>query len=75
MAGHAAASDGVTHDEPNPYQKEIVMTDDMKRQPGNTGPGGGKNDGPAEDPFHNVILFPSRRKEPNDREPPPPSAA
>ncbi|MGS1017450.1 hypothetical protein [Allosphingosinicella humi] len=51
------------------------MTDDMKRQRGTTGPGGDKSDAPAEDPFHNVILFPGRRKEPNNQEPPPPSAA
>ena len=75
MARRASASDDVNHDETNPNQEEIVMTDDMKRQPRNSGPESGKDDTPAKDPFHNVILFPGRRKEGSNQEPPPPSAA
>ena len=75
MARRPSASDDVKHDETNPNQEEIVMTDDMKRQPRNTGPDSGKDDTPAKDPFHNVILFPGRRKEGSNQEPPPPSAA
>lgn len=75
MARRPPASDDVKHDETNPNQEEIVMTDDMERQPRNTDPdSGGKDDSPAKDPFHNVILFPGRRKEGSNQEPPPSAA-
>jgi hypothetical protein len=72
MARRGAAADELSDGEPNPYQKEIVMTDDTKREPTARG---GRSNRPAEDPFHNVILFPNRRKEPSNEGPPPPSAA
>ncbi len=63
----------MSHDERHQTHEEIVMTDDMKHQPP-PGQGSGKNETPSEDPFHNVILFPSRRKEGSKHEPPPPNA-